>query len=269
MVQKLFNLFSLSALVLLVSLAGCSSTPKEKDPTAGWSAERIYQRAKSEFSAGDYEKAIEYYELLEARYPYGYYAQQAQIESAYTYYKQDEPQLASQAVDRFIKMYPNHPNLDYAYYLKGLIYFTEDRSLTSHVLTLDLSDRDPKAAVESFNNFKVLVERFPDSKYAEDAMFRMRYLRNILALYETHVARYYYNRGAFLASVNRAQVAIQNYPDTPAVEEALFLLVESYEKLEQEQLKNDALAILKQNYPDSPYLKGEDPNKRPWWKIWY
>ena len=267
MVQKFFNLFCISLFGFLLLLAGCS-TKEKKDPTAGWSAEKIYQRAKSEFSAGDYEKAIEYYELLEARYPYGQYAQQAQIEAAYTYYKQNEPEQAGAAIDRFIKMYPNHPDLDYAYYLKGLIYFTEDTAITSYVFTLDLSDRDPKAARESFNNFKILVERFPDSKYAEDAMFRMRYLRNMIALYETHVARYYFNRRAYLAAANRAQAAIQNYPDTPAVEEALFILTESYGKLGLADLKEDAIKVYQKNYPDSPYARGENPNKKPWWKIW-
>ena len=268
MLQKFFNLFRFYGLILLVAIAGCSTT-SERDSTAGWSAERIYQRAKSHLSARNFDEAIEFYELLEARFPYGRYAQQAQIEVAYAHFRNEDPELAIEAIDRFMRMYPNHSNLDYAYYLKGLIFFPEDRNLTSNILVLDMSDRDPKAAFESFNNFKILVERFPNSPYAEDAAFRMRHLRNMLALHETHVARYYYRRGAFLAAANRAQAAIQNYPDTPAVEEALFLLAESYREMQKDELKESALAVLKKNYPDSPYLRGEDPNKRPWWKIWY
>ena len=151
--------------------------------------------------------------------------------------------------DRFIRTYPNHPNVDYAYYLKGLVYFREDQGLLGYVYELDLSERDPKAMRESFAAFKELVTKFPDSRYSPDAIDRMRYLTNALALYEVKVARYYYNRGAYIAAVNRAQGALTTYPQTPANEEALEVLVQSYDKLGLPQLRDDAQRVLEQTFP--------------------
>jgi len=131
-----------------------------------------------------------------------------------------------------------------------------------------MSDRDPQAAQKSFNYFKELVERFPDSPYAQDAAFRMRYLRNILGEYHVRVAKYYYKRGAYLAAADRAEAAIVEYPETPSNEEALYLLTQSYDKLGMKTLSEDAMRVFTTNYPNSPYLKGIDPNKQPWWKIW-
>ena len=176
-------------------------------------------------SERNYDQAIKYYQKLEARYPYGRFAQQAQIEIAYAHYKDEEPALAVAAADRFIKMHPNHPNVDYVYYLKGLANFNEDLGIMRLIGGQDMTERDPKAAVESFEAFKELVQRYPESKYAPDAIKRMKYLVNALASHEVHVARYYMKRGAYVAAANRVQYALKTYPQAPANEEGLVILV--------------------------------------------
>jgi len=256
----------LFALLLALSVGGCGMLPDVRDETADWTAERLYRTAHDTMLEGNYTRAIRLYETLEARFPYGRYAQQAILESAYANYRAGETATAVAACDRFIRTYPNHPNVDYAYYLKGLVHFREDQGLLGYVYELDLSEREPKGMRESFVAFKELVTKFPDSRYAQDATDRMKYLTNSLALYEVKVARYYLNRGAYLAAVNRAQLAIVSYPRTPANEEALDVLVKSYDKLELPQLRDDSERILKQTFPNSPYVTGE--STKPWWKLW-
>lgn len=255
-------------LFLNLGLSGCSLLPEVADETAGWSAQRLYSEAKENLNDGDYEQAIKLYETLEARYPYGRYAQQAQLEIAYAYYKYEEPISAIAACDRFIKLHPNHPNVDYAYYLKGLINFTEDQSLLSRLSTQDMSERDPKAARDSFAAFKDLITRFPDSKYAEDSRARMKYLVNAISANEVHVAKYYLKREAYVAAANRAKSVVTNYPETPAIEEALAIMVVSYDKLGINDLRDDALRVLQLNYPNSKYAKGIDLSGKAWWKFW-
>src|SRR3982751_5433296 len=221
-----------AALVLAMTVASCAWLPEVKDETAGWSADRLYKEAHDEMMSGNYTRANRLFDTLEGRYPYGRYAQQAILELAYSYYRGGETAGSLGASERFIRTYPNHPNVDYAYFLKGLVNFREDQGLFGYVVELDLSERDPKATRESFNAFKELVTRFPASRYAPDALERMRYLTNALANYEVHVARYYYTRGAYLAAANRARNAITNYPRTPANEDALIIMVESYDKLQ-------------------------------------
>ncbi|MDR0564338.1 MAG: outer membrane protein assembly factor BamD [Azoarcus sp.] len=245
--------FAATVAALVLALPGCSSTPDDK--TAGWDAQKIYSEAKSNMASGAYEEAIKLFEKLEARFPYGRYAQQAQLDTAYAYYKSGEPELAIVSIDRFIKLHPNHSDVDYAYYLKGLVNFNEDLGVLGDVISKDLTQRDPRAAREAFDAFRDLVERFPNSKYVTDARQRMQYLINSLAAYEIHVAHYYFNRGAFIAAANRAQSAITNYPNSPAQEEALSLLIQSYSKLEMTDLRDDAERILRQNFPNSKYLK--------------
>src|SRR3990172_12861205 len=208
----------LTLLLLVAGAGGCGLLPTEKDETADWSAQRIYGEAKDEMAVRGWEKAIKLLERLEARYPYGRYAQQAQLDVAYAYWKSGERASAIAAADRFIKLYPNHANVDYAYYLKGLVNFNENTGLLSALENPDMSERDSKGTRESFEAFKDLVNRFPDSKYSDDARARMRYLVNSLAQYEVHVARYYMKRGAFVAAANRAQFAVQHYPQAPALE---------------------------------------------------
>ena len=256
------------ALILLVLVAACGSLGDTQDETKGWSAQKLYTEAKTELNDGNYTKAIKYFETLEARYPYGRYAQQSQLEVAYAYFKDKEPVSAIAACDRFIKLHPNHPNVDYAYYLKGLANFNEDLGLMGAIGDQDLSERDPKAAKESFDAFKELVTRFPQSKYAPDAVARMKYLVNTLASHEVHVARYYARRGAYVAAANRAQYVLKEYPQTPATEEALAIMVKSYDALGLNDLRDDAQRVLDKNFPDSKYRGGYVRNQKPWWRLW-
>jgi outer membrane protein assembly factor BamD len=256
------------AVIGALLLGGCGLLPEQIDETVGWSAQRIYSEAKDAMNDGAYDRAIKLFEKLEARYPYGRFAQQAQIEVAYAHYKQFEPELAIAAADRFIRLHPNHPHVDYAYYLKGLATFNEDLGLLGGLSNQDLSERDPKGARESFDTFKELVTRYPESRYAADSRQRMLYLVNSLAAHEVHVARYYYRRGAYVAAVNRAQTAITTYPDAPAIEEALFLLVKSYDALGMEELRDDADRVMRMNFPNSVYFAGGPRTSKPWWQLW-
>lgn len=247
-------------------VTGCNLLPEVKDETSSWSAERFYTTAHDELLSGNYTRAIKLFETLEARYPYGRHAQQAVLEGAYANYRAGETTNAVAAADRFIRTYPNHPSVDYAYYLKGLVHFREDQGLLGYLYETDLSERDPKAMKESFVAFKELAQKFPESRYAEDAQTRMRYLSNALGMYEVHVARYYYNRGAFLAAANRAQASLLSYPAVPANEDALDVLVKSYQKLGLAQLADDSRRILEKTYPQSKYLAAAPA--KPWWRFW-
>ena len=253
--------------LLALTAAGCGLLPDVKDETAGWSAEQLYKNAHEAMQDGNYTRAIKLFDTLEARYPYGRFAQQAILEGAFSNWRNSEQAAATAACDRFIRTYPNHPNVDYAYYLKGLVYFREDQGLFGYVYELDLSERDPKQMRESFAAFKELVQKFPQSNYAEDARIRMTYLTNALGMYEVHVASYYYARGAYVAAANRAQASLVNHPRTPSNEMALDLMVRSYRNLGLTQLADDAHAILEKTFPSSVYLAANAP-PRPWWRIW-
>jgi outer membrane protein assembly factor BamD len=256
----------LLAAVLVV--AGCSSTP-DADRTASWSPNRLYNEAKDELNGGAYDKAIPLFEKLEGRAAGTLLAQQAQLEKAYAHYKAGDVAQAHATIDRFMKLHPASPALDYALYLKGIVNFNDNLGLFSFVARQDLSERDQKAAKESFEAFRELTTRFPDSKYTPDAKLRMTYIVNSLAQYEVHVARYYYSRGAYVAAINRAQSALADYRDVPALEEALFVLMRSYDALGMVQLRDDARRVLEKNYPQSAYLSGSAPRANsPWWKIW-
>src|SRR5207237_6322770 len=218
------SLLAALAAVPVAASVGCSSLSSQ-DETLGWSAQRLYGEAKDAMASREWQKAIKYLEKLEARYPYGRYAQQAQLEVAYANWKDGERASAIAAADRFIKMYPNHPNVDYAWYLKGLVNFYELQGVLSWLTTPDMSDRDPKAARDAYFAFKEVLTRFPESRYAEDSKARMRFLVNAFASNEVYVADDYMNRGAFVAAANRAQYAVEHYPQAPAVEEAMAILV--------------------------------------------
>jgi outer membrane protein assembly factor BamD len=257
--------------VLPVLLSGCGwlNFSTNPDETANWSAQRLYTEAKESLNDGNYAQAVKYFEKLEARYPFGRYAQQAQLESAYAYYRDGEPASAVAACDRFIKLHPNHPNVDYAYYLKGVVTFYEDQNILAQFADQDPSERDPRSARESFTAFKELVTRFPDSKYAPDAFARMNYLINALAAHEVHVARYYMKRNAYIAAANRAQHAVKTYPDAPAIEEALYIMVKAYEQLGMKDLRDDSERVLVKNFPKSPWLReGHVPGGKSWWQLW-
>jgi outer membrane protein assembly factor BamD len=255
-------------LAAALTLGGCGLLPEIKDETAGWSAQRIYAEAKDNLNNGNYERAVKLFETLESRYPFGRYAQQAQLEVAYAYYKDNEPISAIAACDRFIKLHPNHPNVDYAYYLKGLANFNDDLGLLGNLVNQDLSERDPRAARDAFLAFKELVTRFPESKYADDATARMKYLVNALAGNEVHVAKYYLKRKAWVAAANRAKEVLKTYPEAPALEEALAIMVVAYDKLELTDLRDDAQRVLTLNFPDSQYAKGVSTEGKAWYRFW-
>jgi outer membrane protein assembly factor BamD len=258
----------LLALFVAISLAACGMLPEEKDETLGWSANKLYGEAKDAQADATWDKAAKYLEKLEARFPYGRFAQQAQLELGYVYWKAGEAGSALAACDRFIKLHPNHPAVDYAYYLKGLVNFNEDLGFAGFVSAQDASERDPKAARESFDAFRELITRFPKSKYTPDAILRMNYLVNTMAAQEVHVARYYIGRGAYIAAVNRAQNAIKTYPNAPAIEEAMFIMVVAYDNLGMKDLRDDAERIMRKNYPESRYYKDGLERKQAWWKLW-
>lgn len=249
-------------------LAGCGTT-REEDQTTGWSPNRIHAEARDEMDGGAWDKAVPLLEKLEGRAAGTPLAQQAQLDRAYAQYKAGEQAQALATLDRFIKLHPTSPALDYALYLKGIVNFNDNLGLFSFLTRQDLSERDQKAAKESFESFRELVNRFPESRYTPDARARMTYIVNSLAQYEVHVARYYMNRGAYVAAINRAQSALADYREVPALEEALFILVRSYDALGMEKLRDDAKRVLEANYPQSAYLtRGGKASDKPWWQMW-
>jgi outer membrane protein assembly factor BamD len=215
-----------------------------------------------------YEAAIKLFQRLEANYPFGTYAAQAQMEIAYAHYKAQDQAEALAAVERFIKLHPNHPQVDYMYYLRGLINFNDQIGFMSFIYSQDPTERDPKATREAFAAFKELVDKFPNSKYAPDSIQRMNYLINAMASYEVHVANYYYRRGAYLAALNRAQGAVTDYSDSPSREEALFIMIRCYDKLGMLDLRDDTQRVFQKNYPNSRFLGGKGDGDAPWWKFW-
>ena len=248
-------------------LAGCSTVTEDK--TAGWSPERIYAEARDEVSSGAFDKAEVLLEKLEGRAAGTPLAQQAQLDKAHAQYKGGDKPQALATLDRFLKLHPASPAVDYALYLKGLVNFNDELGLFSWVANQDLSERDQKAAKDSFEAFRELSTRFPASKYTPDALQRMTYIVNALAQYEVHVARYYFQRGAYVAAVNRAQIALSDYQGVPAQEEALYILVQSYNALGMTQLRDDAQRVLHTNYPQSKYLtQGLQQRSAAWWKPW-
>jgi len=264
-----YALFLISFLTIML-LSACAGSDGQKDDTDIWSETKLYSEAIDKLNSADFAKCGKYFEKLETRFPFGPYSQQAQINGAYCYWKALETAQALVAIDRFIKLHQGNENLDYAYYLKGLITFNDDLGWLGRFTGQDLSERDPKAAKDAFESFKVVVERFPNSKYAPDALDRMRYIVNSLAEADVIVARFYYQRGAYLASANRAQLAIRDYDRAPAVEEALYILYKSYEKLGMVELSNDTARVFKLNFPDSPMLQTgmRSKKERKWWQIW-
>jgi outer membrane protein assembly factor BamD len=255
------------ALCLAAWLSGCASTSDDK--AANWSPNRLHQEAKDEMDSGAYDKAVPLLEKLEGRAAGTPLAQQAQLEKAYAQYKGNDQAQALSTLDRFIKLHPASPAMDYALYLKGIVNFNDDLGIFGFVARQDLSERDQKAAKESFESFKELVNRFPESRYTPDARARMTYIVNSLAQYEVHVARYYYSRGAYVAALNRAQSALTDYQDVPALEEALFILLRSYDALGMTQLRDDTRRVMEKSYPQSEYLsRGSKSAQEPWWKFW-
>ncbi len=244
-------------------LAGCGLLPDQIDETADWTASQFYYEAKENLDEGDYEEAIKLYETLMARYPFGRYAQQAQIEVAYAYYRYDEPEQAIAACDRFIKLHPKHPNVDYVYYLKGLANFNRGYGLLERFIPTDNSQRDQRASIRSFYDFEELLKNFPESKYAADARLRMLYLRNNIAAYELAVAQYYMRRGAHVAALNRSSYIVEHYQRTPSVPEALEVMAAAYRAMGMEAQATDTDRVYAMNYAGRP--KEEPAPDSPFW----
>ena len=237
---------------VLALLAACSSNAPVIDESL--SESELYRKAQTDLDAENYGSAVETLRALEARYPFGRYAEQAQLELIYAYYQNYEPEAATASADRFIRLHPTHQNVDYAYYIRGLASFTRDQGIIERFLPLDMTRRDPGAARDSFNDFAQLINRFPNSQYAPDARARMVYLRNLLAAYDVHVGHYYLKRGAYLAAANRGRYVVENFQQTPSVGDGLALMVAGYNRLAMQDLADSALATLKLNYPEHPAL---------------
>ncbi len=245
-------------LASVLAVTGCSLFPDKADETEGWSANRLYTEAKDALTGKDYEKAIRYFEILQGRYPFGRYAQQAYLDMAYAYYKFQEPDSAIATLDRFIRTYPRHPFVDYAYYLKGRVNFDRTTGLLDRLFPRDYTKTDRGAALLSFQDFATLVEQFPESKYSDDARKRMAFLRNNLAEYEVHVADYYLRRGAYVAAAGRGRYVLENYATAPAVESAIAIMAQAYINLDMLGLAKDSIRVLRLNYPESSFLPGLD-----------
>lgn len=246
-----FRLLVLAALV--VGLAGCGIFGGEKkDPTANWSAKKLYEEGHSALMSGSYQTAIDDFEKLDSRYPFGIYAQQEQLEIIYAYYKNGESASAIAAAERFIKLHPRNPHVDYAYYLRGLAQFDQGRGFLDAFLPSDRAQHDPGPLRQAFDDFAELTKRFPNSKYAKDAAQRMTYLRNELAMYELNVAKYYMRRGAYLAAANRGKYVLEHYDGTTAVPGALVVMAKAYRTLKLDQLYQETMRVLKMNYPHNP-----------------
>ena len=248
--MRFSSLLNLSALLFAAFLTGCASSGAIDDDTYGMTVAQLYEEAKRLLTNGEYESAIQHYEKLESRFPYGTYAERARMEMAYAYYKDEQPETAIIAADRFIKLHPNHNNVDYAYYLRGLASFDNSISFMDKLFDQEPSERDPKSVRKAFKYFSELIQRFPKSRYTPDSIKRMKELRESLARYEVHVANYYQRRGAHLAAANRAKYIVENYQGTRSIPDALALMTDSYRKLGMHDLANDAFRVLELNHPE-------------------
>jgi outer membrane protein assembly factor BamD len=252
----------------LLMAAACSTPPKDETP--GGTAERLYRDAKDDMEAGSFDRAIKSLERVEGLAAGTLLAQQALLDMAYLNWRTGEKAQALTSIERFIKLNPSSPALDYAMYLRGVINFNDNLGLLGGLLGQDLSERDQRASRDAFQAFKQLVDQFPQSRYAADARLRMDYIVNSLASYEVHVARYYFRRGAYVAAANRAQQAVAEFQQAPALEEALYIMMQSYDKLQLTTLKDGAERVLRKNFPNSAYLSQGFAARegRPWWKLW-
>jgi len=238
-------------LCALTILAGCGPSKDDVDPTADWSVEKFYLEARAELEDGNYLTAIEYYETLESRFPFGKYAMQAQIDVAYAYYKFEEPDSAITALDRFIKLHPRHPAVDYAYYLKGLVNFERGGTILDVIVDRDLSEFDRNLLLRAYNDFKLLTQRFPSSEYATDARKRMIFLRNELARSDFKIANYYASRDAWVAVTGRTRFILLNYQGTDVIKSTLELQLKAYQQLGLDQLASDTQRIITLNFEKS------------------
>lgn len=260
------RIMPLVLLALVVSLGGCRKDGQDADD--GKTAEQLYLEAKNQLDKNNYQGAVRSYKALQTRYPFGRYAEQAQLEMAYAFYKAGQPEHALSTTDRFIRMYPTHPNIDYAYYIRGLTNYEQRVGFLERMMPSRVRDRDQSAAMEAFQDFDELTRRFPDSRYAPDARERMVFLRNNLSYYEIDVAKYYMRRKAYVAAANRARYLIETFPGSPEAGNALVLMHDAYQELDMPDLAEDAIRVLALNYPDHPYLTGASQDKGFFSRLW-
>ena len=263
-----FQMLTRIALLLLlaVGLVGCGKLFKRDDPMETLPVEEMYATAKGSLMGGNHGRAARYYQRLVARFPYGPYTEQAQLELAYAQYKARDPEEAMATLNRFIRTYPTHKHIAYAYYMRALVNFERDNSFLDRMARIDQTMRDQDAVFTSFDDFAELIRRYPNSKYAADAQLRMAYLRNQMAKHEMNVARYYLRRGAWVAAAKRGQYVVEHYPQSGHIPDALAVMAESYTRLGQDDLAADARRVLQQNAPDHPWLRGDWPDKGSFWK---
>ena len=252
------RLFRLSYILLIMTLSGCSSLGsffEEKDSTVGLTASQLYAQGKEFLDAADFNNAIKLFEILEARYPFGKYSTQAMLDISYAYYASNQKDEAIIEINRFIRLYPNHPNVSYAYYLRALSNFDKDANIVSRFFGHDPSRYDVTDLKNSFNDFTTVVNRFPDSKYADDSINRLRYIKNQIARNELYIAKYYDKRSANIATIERVKFMLENYGGTPSSEEGLVILVKNYNDLKLYDLAYDSARVLKKNFPDYRIIK--------------
>ena len=252
------RLFRLSYILLIMIFSGCSSLGsifEEKDPTVGLTASQLYAQGKEFLDAADFNNAIKLFEILEARYPFGKYSTQAMLDISYAYYASNQKDEAIIEINRFIRLYPNHPNVSYAYYLRALSNFDKDANIISRFFGHDPSRYDVTDLKNSFNDFTTVVNRFPDSKYADDSINRLRYIKNQIARNELYIAKYYDKRSANIAAIERVKFMLENYGGTPSSEEGLVILVKNYNDLKLYDLAYDSARVLKKNFPDYRIIK--------------
>lgn len=252
------RLFRLSYILLIMTLSGCSSLGsffEEKDSTVGLTASQLYAQGKEFLDAADFNNAIKLFEILEARYPFGKYSTQAMLDISYAYYASNQKDEAIIEINRFIRLYPNHPNVSYAYYLRALSNFDKDANIISRFFGHDPSRYDVTDLKNSFNDFTTVVNKFPDSKYADDSINRLRYIKNQIARNELYIAKYYDKRSANIATIERVKFMLENYGGTPSSEEGLVILVKNYNDLKLYDLAYDSARVLKKNFPDYRIIK--------------
>jgi len=251
--------------VVLLATAGCR-THRDKNLNKS-SPEVLYKKAHQSLNSYDFQTAIKTYESLTARFPFTDQARQARLDLIYAYYRAGEGESATDAAETFIRENPTHPRVDYAWYIKGLVDFERTPNAMEHLFRVDLTQRPPSTARKAFSAFRTVVEQYPKSEYAHDALQRMIYLRNRLASYEVHVARYYYKRGAYVAAAQRAKGCVDNFDGAPAVQEALQLMIQSYDRLNLKPLADQSRQVYEVNFK-APVHEAQAEIKKPWWKIW-